>query len=153
MLVIRLFRAGKTNQPFFKIVVTDKKNPPRGGRFLEEVGFLNPITKEKSLKEDRIKYWISVGAKPSETVYNLLIENKILEGEKIAVHQEKEIKEEEKKEEIKVENKPEEEIKDEPSQETKAEDNPKEEAKEESKEEKKEEIKEDALKEENSSKE
>jgi len=86
MLVIRLLRKGRKNQPFFKIVVTDKKNAPRGGRFVEEVGFWNPKTKEKTLNGDRIKRWISMGAKPSETVYNLLIVGKIIEGKKTAVH-------------------------------------------------------------------
>ena len=72
MLVIRLFRVGKRNQPSFKIVVTDKRKPTRSGRFVEEVGFYNPLTKEKVLKDERIKYWLSVGAQPSETVHNLL---------------------------------------------------------------------------------
>lgn len=86
MLVIRLFRVGKKNQPSFKIVVTDKRKPPRAGRFLEEVGFYNPLTKEKVLKGERIKYWLSVGAKPSATIYNLLVKEKIIEGKKISVH-------------------------------------------------------------------
>lgn len=86
MLAIRLFRVGKKNQPSFKIVVTDKRKPPRAGRFIEEVGFWNPLTKEKVLKKERILYWLSVGAKPSPTVYNLLVSEKIIEGKKIPVH-------------------------------------------------------------------
>lgn len=86
MLVIRLFRVGKKNQPSFKIVVTDKKKASRRGRFVEEVGFYNPLTKEKVLRNERIKYWLSVGAKPSDTIHNLLISEKIIEGEKIDVH-------------------------------------------------------------------
>lgn len=86
MLVIRLFRVGKKNQPAFKIVVTDKRRPPRAGRFVEEVGFWNSLTKEKVLREERIKYWLSKGVKPSPTVFNLLISEKIIEGEKIPVH-------------------------------------------------------------------
>lgn len=86
MLVIRFLRAGKKNQPFYKIVVTDKKNPPRGGRFNEEVGFWNPLTKEKKLNVEKIKTWIKNGAKPSATVFNLLLKEKIIEGKKIAVH-------------------------------------------------------------------
>ena len=86
MLVIRFFRVGKKNQPSFKIVVTDKRNPPRAGRFLEQVGFYNPITEEKVLKKERVQYWISKGAQPSPTVYNLLIKEGILQGKKIAVH-------------------------------------------------------------------
>ena len=86
MLVIRLFRTGKKNQPFFKIVVTDKRSKPKAGRFVEEVGFYNPLTKEKNLKTERIKHWLSVGAKPSETIHNLLVSEKIIEDKKIPLH-------------------------------------------------------------------
>lgn len=82
MLRIRLFRVGKKNQPAFKIVVTERKNPPSGGNFIEQVGFWNPLTKEKVLKEDRIKYWISVGAQPSDTVHNMLVDVGITKGKK-----------------------------------------------------------------------
>jgi small subunit ribosomal protein S16 len=96
MLVMRFFRIGKKNQSAFKIVVTDKRNPPKGGKFVEEVGFWNPLTKEKILKGDRIKYWLSVGAQPSASVHNLLVKEKIIEGEKIPKHKKK--KEEKQKE-------------------------------------------------------
>ena len=86
MLVIRLLRRGKKNQPTYKIVVTDKKNPPRGGRFVEEVGFYNPKTKERVLKKERIQYWISQGVKPSDTIYNMLVSEGIIEGGKRDVH-------------------------------------------------------------------
>ena len=86
MLVIRLFRVGKINQPAFKIIVTDKRRSSTGGRFVEEVGFYNPLKKEKVLKQETIKYWLSVGAKPSPTIFNLLISEKIIEGKKIDVH-------------------------------------------------------------------
>ena len=94
MLVIRLFRTGKKNQPSFKIVVTDKQNPPRGGRFVEEVGFYNPVTKEKVLKQERLKYWLSQGAQPSATVQNLLIKEGILQDKKIPKHKKSKKKEE-----------------------------------------------------------
>ena len=97
MLVIRFFRVGKKNQPSFKIVVTDKRRPPRGGRFVEEVGFWNPLTKEKLLKKERIKYWLSVGAKASDTVHNLLVKENILEDKKIPVHKKTKKKKEEAK--------------------------------------------------------
>ena len=120
MLVIRLLRTGKKNQPFFRIVVTDKRNPPRAGRFVENVGFWNPLTKERKINGERIKYWLSKGAQTSDTVHNFLIDEKIIEGKKIAKHKkakkkkvvEKEIKavkpEEKAKPEEKVEIKPEE---------------------------------------------
>ena len=86
MLVIRLFRTGKKNQPFFKIVVTDKRKPPRGGEFVEQVGSYNPIKKEKTLKKERIAYWLKAGAQPSATVYNMLVSEKIIEDKKIPKH-------------------------------------------------------------------
>ncbi|MBA7495591.1 hypothetical protein ES702_06178 [subsurface metagenome] len=146
MLRIRFFRVGKKKQPSFKIVVTDKRRPPSGGRFVEEVGFLNPLTKEKNLKAERIKYWISKGAKPSDSVYNLLIKEKVLEGKKIPLHKtkkkKKEVKEEIKKEakevkkkEIKEEVKPEEIKPEEVKPEEKKEEKPKESKPEEKKEE------------------
>lgn len=82
MLSIRFLRVGKKHQPFFRIVATDKKNPPRGGRFLEILGFVNPFTKEKQLKRERIEYWLKVGAKPSDTVHNLLIREGLIKGAK-----------------------------------------------------------------------
>jgi len=83
MLVIRFFRTGKKNQPSFKIVVTDKRKSSVKGRYVEEVGFFDPIKDKKFLRTERIKYWLSVGAKPSPTVHNLFISEKIIEGKKI----------------------------------------------------------------------
>ncbi len=94
MLVIRFFRTGKKNQPSFKIVVTDKRRASTKGRFVETVGFFDPLTKKKVLKPERIKYWLSVGAKPSNTVHNLLVSEKIIEGKKIDVHKKPKKKEE-----------------------------------------------------------
>ena len=57
---------------------------------METVGSWNPLTKEKVLKTERIKYWLSVGAQPSPTVFNLLVSEKIIEGKKkIDVHKKK----------------------------------------------------------------
>jgi small subunit ribosomal protein S16 len=86
MLTIRLFRVGRKNQPAFKIVVTDKRNSSTRGRFVEEVGVYNPLTKQRNLKGDRVKYWMSVGAKPSPTVHNMLVADKVVEAPKIAKH-------------------------------------------------------------------
>ncbi|MEK7542486.1 MAG: 30S ribosomal protein S16 [Patescibacteria group bacterium] len=86
MLTIRLFRVGRRNQPFFKIVVADKRNSSTRGRFVEEVGIYNPLSKQRNLKGDRVKYWMSVGAKPSPTVHNMLITDGIVTGSKIHKH-------------------------------------------------------------------
>lgn len=86
MLALRFLRTGKKNQPFFRLVVTNKKNPPRGGRFLEILGTFNPLTKEKKIKTERVKYWLGVGAKASETVHNFLIKEGVVQGKKFDVH-------------------------------------------------------------------
>jgi small subunit ribosomal protein S16 len=85
MLVIRLTRKGKKNQPFFRVVLIDKRRSSKGGRAVEDLGFKNPLTKKVSLKKDRILYWIKCGAKPSPTVHNLLVSEKILDAKKIAI--------------------------------------------------------------------
>jgi small subunit ribosomal protein S16 len=93
MLAIRYFRTGKKNQPYFKVIVTDRKSPTRGGRFVEEVGSIDPVKKVKKINAERIKYWISVGAQPSDTVYNLLVSEKVIEGKKRDVHNKKKLTE------------------------------------------------------------
>lgn len=82
MLTIRLLRTGKKNQPSYKVVVTDKRNPPKGGKSVEEVGFFNPKTKEKQFNKERILYWLSVGAQPSDTIHNMLVNEKIIDQPK-----------------------------------------------------------------------
>ena len=85
MLTIRLTRKGKKNQPFFRVVVIDKRRSSTGGRAVEDLGYVDPLAKRKNLDKDRIKYWISKGAQPSATIHNLLVAEKIIEGKKIHV--------------------------------------------------------------------
>lgn len=85
MLTIRLTRKGKKNQPFFRVVVIDKRRSSKGGRAVEILGYVNPLTKKKSLEKDRILHWIKNGAQPSASVHNLLVNEKIIEGKKIHV--------------------------------------------------------------------
>jgi small subunit ribosomal protein S16 len=70
---IRLARHGAKKKPFYRIVVTDGESP-RDGRYLENVGTYDPLfdPAKVSLNSERIKYWIDQGAKPSNTVRNLL---------------------------------------------------------------------------------
>ena len=81
MLMIRLQRVGKKNEPHFRVVLTEKTTSPRG-KHLELLGFLNPKSKERSFKKERVLHWMSKGAKLSDTVHNLLVSEKILEGKK-----------------------------------------------------------------------
>jgi len=75
MVVIRLSRGGSKKRPFFNIVVADSRNP-RDGRFLERVGFYNPLAKGNAetlrVAFDRVDHWIGNGAQPSDTVTRLL---------------------------------------------------------------------------------
>jgi len=93
MLMIRLFRIGKKKQPSYKVVVTDKRNAPARGRFVEEIGTYNPLTKQAAFKKERVAYWLQVGAQASDTVHNLLIQNKIIEGEKRKIPFKKKVEE------------------------------------------------------------
>ncbi|MBU8848344.1 MAG: 30S ribosomal protein S16 [Desulfobacterales bacterium] len=70
---IRLTRKGTKKKPFYRIVAADVESP-RDGKFLELLGTYNPMVEPAavSLKEDRIKYWLGEGAKPSTTVQSLL---------------------------------------------------------------------------------
>ena len=70
---LRLRRMGKKKQPIYKMVAADSRSP-RDGKFLEAVGFYNPLTDPHTLelKEDRIHYWLNVGAQPTSTVKSLL---------------------------------------------------------------------------------
>ena len=83
MLTIRLTRKGKKKQPFFRVVLVDKRNSSKGGRSIEDLGYVNPLTKKRSINKERIQYWISKGAQPSDTIHNLLISEKVIEGKKI----------------------------------------------------------------------
>jgi len=76
---------GRINQPSFRIVVTEHSAGPQAGKYVERVGFYNPRSKERTLVEDRIKYWISVGARPSGTVHNMLVSAGVLNAKKVNV--------------------------------------------------------------------
>ena len=73
MLMIRLARIGKKKHPFYRVVVTEKTRP-RNGRFVEIVGTYDPAKEPAmiQLKDDRVEYWISKGAQPSDTVRSFL---------------------------------------------------------------------------------
>ncbi len=66
---IRLKRMGAKKRPFYRIVVADSR-VPRDGRFIEEIGFYNPLTEPKTIKVDleKAQKWLSLGAQPSDTV-------------------------------------------------------------------------------------
>jgi small subunit ribosomal protein S16 len=82
MLKIRMSRGGAKKRPFYKIVIADSRRP-RDGKFIEKVGFFNPLLpkdkKERlNLDTDRIKYWLSQGAQPSDRVARFLGQENII---------------------------------------------------------------------------
>lgn len=83
MLRIRLKRVGKKKQPSYRIVVADIRSP-RDGAIVEQVGTYNPLTDPPTvaLDEEKIKKWIGVGAKPSDTVERMLQSKGVLEKAK-----------------------------------------------------------------------
>ena len=84
MLAIKLQRIGKKHQPYFRIVVAEKRSkmiaPP-----VEDLGSYNPFTKAVTAEKDRVAYWIKSGAKPTPTVWNLLVKAGAVSGPKMAI--------------------------------------------------------------------
>ena len=86
MLMIRLQRVGRKHEPVFRLVLTDSKNGPKSGKFLEILGSYDTRRKDDAVfKKEKIKHWISKGAKLSDTVHNFLVDKKFIDGKKINV--------------------------------------------------------------------
>ena len=75
---IRLRRMGAKKNPFYRIIVADSRSP-RDGRFIEEIGYYNPLTDPKTIKidDEKANQWLNNGAKPTDTVDRLFKENGI----------------------------------------------------------------------------
>lgn len=83
MLTIRLSRVGKKKQPSYRLIVSEKSKDP-WGKVVENIGLYNPLAKPAvvAFDADRVKYWIGKGAQTSNTVWNLLVDQKIVTGDK-----------------------------------------------------------------------
>lgn len=95
-LRIRLSRGGAKKRPFYRIVVADSRSP-RDGRFIEKIGTYNPMLARDSgqrlvIKEDRVKHWMGVGAKPSDRVARFLGDAGLLEKPAVPANQTKQHK-------------------------------------------------------------
>ena len=80
MVKIRLKRMGANKKPFYRIVVADSRSP-RDGRFIEEIGYYNPVAavKEVKINEEKALKWLGNGAQPTETVKKLFKNNGVME--------------------------------------------------------------------------
>jgi len=82
MLTIRLTRVGKKKDGSFRVIVIESKRKVQAGNYLEMVGSYDPRVNTVTLKADRIKHWMSMGATVSDTVHNLLVSQKIIDAKK-----------------------------------------------------------------------
>ena len=84
MVRLRLKRFGRTHRPFYRLNAIDRRSP-RDGKPIEQLGYYDPCHKDESqqvsLNEDRIRYWLSVGAQPSDTVRDMLAKAGIIDRE------------------------------------------------------------------------
>ncbi len=85
MLMIRLQRIGRKNDPSFRIVVTDKRESTKSTRFADIVGTYQPKAGTILIDAEKVTMWLKNGAKASPTVHNMLVTKKIIEGKKINV--------------------------------------------------------------------
>ena len=82
MLMMRLQRVGRKNDASFRIVVTDKRTGPKSDRHIDRLGSYNPKMNQVQLDAAKAKEWLSKGVQPSDTVHNILISQKVIEGKK-----------------------------------------------------------------------
>lgn len=82
MLMMRLQRVGRKNDPSYRIVVVDKRTGPKSNKHVDYVGFYSPKIGEIKIDKDKAKHWLSKGVQPSDTIYNILISQKVIEGRK-----------------------------------------------------------------------
>ncbi len=81
--MIRFQRIGRTNDPAFRIVVLEKERAAKAGNIVELLGTYNPRSKALTLDEERVKHWIRQGAQPTDSIHNLLVNKKVIEGKKV----------------------------------------------------------------------
>lgn len=80
--MMRLQRIGRKNEPHYRVVITDRRNAPKSGKFIEIVGSYNPKAGTVQVNAERAKHYISTGAQMSDTVYNMMVGQGIVEGRK-----------------------------------------------------------------------
>jgi small subunit ribosomal protein S16 len=85
MLAIKLKRIGKKGQASFRLVVQEKRTKLQG-RSVENLGWVNPRTNEYKVDAERVAHWLSMGAQPTDTVWNLLVKSGVVRGTKRSVH-------------------------------------------------------------------
>ena len=82
MLMMRLQRVGRKNDPSFRIVVTDKRTGVKSDKHIDRLGSYNPKMNHVQIDGEKAKEWLAKGVQPSDTLHNILVSQKIIEGKK-----------------------------------------------------------------------
>ena len=90
MLSIKLKRIGKKHQPSFRVIVAEKRSKLEG-RYVDDLGWLNPRGREFKINKERALHWLSHGAQPTDTVHNLLVKSGVINGPKRPVDKKKKV--------------------------------------------------------------
>ena len=85
MLMMRLQRVGRKNDPAYRIVVTDKRTGVKSDKHVDRLGSYNPKLNHIQLDAEKAKEWLSKGVQPSDTMHNILVSQKVIDGKKINV--------------------------------------------------------------------
>ena len=83
--MMRLQRIGRRNDPSYRIVVTDKRTGPKSDKHVDRLGSYNPKMNHVQIDAAKAKEWLAKGVQPSDTVHNILVGQKVIEGKKINV--------------------------------------------------------------------
>lgn len=83
MLMMRLQRVGRKNDPSYRIVVTDKRTGPKSNKHVDLLGSYYPKLGTVEINAEKAKHWLSQGVQPSVTLHNMLVSKKIIEGKKL----------------------------------------------------------------------
>lgn len=83
--MMRLQRVGRKNDPSYRVVVTDKRTGPKSNKNIDVLGSYNPKMNQLAIDGKKAQEWLSKGVQPSDTVHNLLVSQKLIEGKKINV--------------------------------------------------------------------
>jgi len=82
MLMMRLQRVGRKNDPSYRFVVVDKRTGPKSNKNIDILGSYNPKLGQVQIDADKAKDWLTKGVQPSDTVHNILVAKKVIEGKK-----------------------------------------------------------------------
>ncbi len=85
MLMMRLQRVGRKNNPSYRVIVTDSRNAAKRGKSVDLLGSYDPKSGKFLIDGEKAKHWLSKGVQASDTVHNFLVTQKIIEGKKINV--------------------------------------------------------------------